>query len=73
MLSNPTVLGKSWVLHTPETDVIKLIHTLWCFLCTLPLSSKGSFCMWEKGVKENKILDSACVMISTETHKHLLG
>lgn len=30
MLSNPTVLGKSWVLRTPATDFIKLI-------CTLPV------------------------------------
>lgn len=43
------------------------------FLCTLPLSSKGSFCMWETGVKENKILDSVCMMNTTETQKHLLG
>ena len=29
--------------------------------------------MWEKGGKENKTPASPCVMISTETHKHLPG
>lgn len=73
MLSNPTVLGERWAFYTPEMEFIKLIHTLWCALCTLPLSSEGSSCMWEKGVRKNKILASAYRMISTETQKHLLG
>lgn len=56
MLCNPALLGKSYVLYTPETGFIKPIHTLWCFYAHSLCLLKGSFCMWETGVKENKIL-----------------